>query len=428
MVSIFLSDREPVTKVYLHTFGCKANQYDSEVVRQALECAGAVAVEDPAEADAAVVNSCAVTRVSEAKMRSLVRRLARSNRAIRTVVMGCASTLNGSAVASLPGVVGVVSGVEPGPVLKALGLHQNLVDPILRRFSGGSRAWLKIQDGCDEHCTFCATTIARGASRSRRLEDIVAEAHVLADQHCEIVLTGIHVGAYGADRDGAMCLGKLVERLVSEIPKVRFRLTSVEATELEARLVELMTAVPNRLAPHVHAPLQSGSDRVLRQMGRHWYNAAAYRDRVEWLADRIPYLGLGADVMVGFPTESEEDHAATRAIIEELPFTYLHVFPYSERTEAQARKLGPPLHPDIWRRRSSELRELARRKGDRYRELQHGRRADVVLCRRAGGRYEGLTEDYLPVFVATDRTPPKRFAAELRLMDGIGLSAYPVSV
>jgi len=426
VVFVFLSDRKPVTKVYLHTFGCKANQYDTEVVRQALESAGAVPVEDPAEADAAVVNSCTVTHVSEAKMRSLVRRLARRNRTIRTVVMGCASALDGTAVASLPSVVGVVPGAAPGPVLKALGLRPTQVDPILRTFAGGSRAWLKIQDGCDEHCTFCATTVARGNSRSRRPEDVVAEAYALADRHCEIVLTGVHVGAYGADLDGAMCLGELLERLVYEVPCVRFRLTSVEATELDDRLVDIMKAAPDRLAPHVHAPLQSGSDRVLRQMGRHWYTSGSYRARIEWLADRIPYLGLGADVMVGFPTESEEDHAATRAMIEALPFTYLHVFPYSEREDARARKLGPPVHPDTWRGRSSELRELARQKAAKYRKLQHGRKADVVLLQRAGGRFEGLTEDYLPVFVPTDRTAPKRFAAELQL-DGARLKTCPVA-
>jgi threonylcarbamoyladenosine tRNA methylthiotransferase MtaB len=207
---------------------------------------------------------------------------------------------------------------------------------------------------------------------------------------------------------------------------VRFRLTSVEATELDDRLVGLMAEAPDRLAPHVHAPLQSGSDDVLRQMGRHWYTAAAYRARIEWLVDRIPYLGLGADVMVGFPTESEQDHAATRAMIEALPFTYLHVFPYSARADARAWKLGQPVHPDTWRGRSSELRELARRKAAKYRKLQHGRRADVVLLQRAAGRFEGLTEDYLPVFVPTDRSPPKRFAAELRL-EGASLKACPVA-
>jgi threonylcarbamoyladenosine tRNA methylthiotransferase MtaB len=340
--------------------------------------------------------------------------------------MGCAPALHGAAVASLPAVVDVVPGADPGLVLRALGLHPNRVDPILRKFAGGSRAWLKIQDGCDEHCTFCATTVARGNSRSRGPEDVVAEACALADRHCEIVLTGVHVGAYGADLDSAISLGELLERLVSDVPRVRFRLTSVEATELDDRLVELMREAPDRLAPHVHAPLQSGSDRVLRQMGRHWYTAAAYRARIEWLTDRIPNLGLGADIMVGFPTESEEDHLATRTMIEALPFTYLHVFPYSERSDALAWKLGPPVHPDTWRGRSSELRELARRKAANYRKLQHGRRADVVLLQRAGGRYEGLTEDYLTVFVPADRTPPKRFAAELRL-DGAGLKACPVA-
>jgi len=156
-----------MTRVFLHTFGCKANQYDTEVVRQALEAAGAVAVADPAEADAAVVNSCTVTHVAEAKLRGLVRRLARRRRGMRTVVMGCAAALDDGALAALPGVAAVVAGADPAGVLAGLGLVPPGDTSPLRSFARGARAWLKIQDGCDEHCTFCATTLARGANRSR---------------------------------------------------------------------------------------------------------------------------------------------------------------------------------------------------------------------------------------------------------------------
>jgi len=206
----------PVLRVYLHTFGCKANQYDTEVVRQRLEAAGCTIVEASGTADVAVVNSCTVTHVGEAKMRGLVRRLARRRPDIRTVVMGCAAAVDDGTLAALPGVVAVRGGAEPDAVLEALRLPIPAVrDGLLRRFARGTRAWLKIQDGCDEHCTFCATVVARGRNRSRPVEDLVAEARLLARYAEEIVLTGVHIGAYGNDgSDGRWSLGRLAEHLV----------------------------------------------------------------------------------------------------------------------------------------------------------------------------------------------------------------------
>ncbi len=407
-----------MTRVYLHTFGCKANQYDTEVIRQALETNGAVSVQDPAEADVAIVNSCTVTHVSEAKLRGLVRRIARRNTRARTVVMGCAAELDDGTLATLPGVSRVVGGSDPVAVLSAAGIAVQAVDPLLRRFERGARAWLKVQDGCDEHCTFCATTLARGNNRSRSPEAIVAEAQSLIDNCEEIVLTGVHIGAYGADRTDGFTLGRPTQLLVEKIPRVRFRLSSVEATEIDDRLADLLVSAPDRLAPHIHAPLQSGSDRLLQRMGRHWYTARSYRDRIEWLAARLPHFGLGADVMVGFPTETDEDHAATRSLIEDLPFTYLHVFPYSERPGAAAGKFGPPVAPRVSQHRSLELRDLAQQKSRAYRKQRDDDVTDVILLRRLRGRYEGLTGDYLTVFLAADSTPPRRGPARLRVENG----------
>ncbi len=404
-----------MTRVYLHTFGCKANQYDTEVVRQALERAGATVVDDVARADAAVVNSCTVTHTGEAKMRGLVRRLARRRPGVRTVVMGCAAAVDEGTIARLPRVAGVVAGTDPAGVLTALGLEPGPVDRILRRFARGTRAWLKVQDGCDEHCTFCATVLARGRNRSRPVAEVLAEARRLAEGVEEIVLTGIHIGSYGGDFARPESLGTLLERLVHAVPRVRFRLSSVEATELEQRLARLMADQPDRLAPHLHAPLQSGSDRVLRRMGRHWYTAADYRQRIEVLAGCVPVLGLGADIIVGFPGESEADYRATRALVAALPFTYLHVFPYSERPGAAAGRLGAPVEAARVRGRSAELRALVADKARRHATARNRGQADVVLLDRRGGRYEGLTEDFLTVSVPTDRErPPARFVATLR--------------
>jgi threonylcarbamoyladenosine tRNA methylthiotransferase MtaB len=397
------------------------------VVRQALTTAGARVVGDPRVADAAVVNSCTVTHTGEAKMRGLVRRLARRHPGIRTVVMGCAAAVDDGTIAALPGVTGVVGGAEPRVVLAALGLAPGADERLLRRFDRGSRAWLKVQDGCDEHCTFCATVLARGANRSRPVAELVAETRLLARRAQEIVLTGVHVGAYGRDLPGSASLGGLVEALVLAVPGVRFRLSSVEATEIDDRLVDLMAARPDRLAPHIHAPLQSGSDRLLKRMGRHWYTGGAYRRRVEAIAARLPVLGLGADVIVGFPGETDADHRATRALIGDLPFTYLHVFPYSERPEAAARRLGPPVAPERTRARAAELRALAAARGDAHAVRRDGAIADVVLLARRTGRFTALTEDYLTVgIVAADGPPPARFHARLA-RGGEGVTALPIA-
>ena len=406
-------------RVYFHTFGCKANQYDTDVVRQAFADRGAVAVDDPAAADLAVVNSCTVTHESEVKLRRFVRSLGRrGGGTLGTVVMGCAAALDDGTIAALPAVRAVIGGADPERVLRAAGMSSPPVplsvpergdvrsspSPAGRGGQGvRTRAWLKIQDGCDEHCTFCATTLARGANRSRSIPELVAEARALAERHAEIVLTGVHIGTYGGDGgretgDGAS-LGALLEALVAAVPEVRFRLSSIEATEVEDRIARLLIEAPRHLATHLHAPLQSGSNRVLKRMGRHWYTAESYRARIEWLAARLPVLGLGADVIAGFPGETDADHRATLALVDALPFTYLHVFPYSPRPGAAAPRLGDSVPAPVVRARARELRELGEAKAHAYRAGRLGQRADGVVTGRGAGQVEVLTQDYLSVYL-----------------------------
>jgi len=392
--------------VYFHTFGCKANQYDTERVRQAFADAGATVVREPTDADLAVVNSCTVTEESESKLRRYVRRQARAGR--DTIVMGCAAALDRGALAALPRVRAVVGGAAPAQVLAAAGVAATSIDPVLRHFTGGARGWLKIQDGCDEHCTFCATTIARGANRSRSVREIVAEARALAEHHAELVLTGVHIGTYGRDRDvvggrwsESSSLGELLAALVSAVPQVRFRLSSIEATEVDDRIARLLIEAPRQLAAHLHAPLQSGSNRILKRMGRHWYSAEAYRQRIEWLAARLPVFGLGADVIAGFPGESAADHAATGALVRELPFTYLHVFPFSTRPDAAAARLGDQNGAATIRARAAELRALGDERAGAHRAARTGGRADAVVCGHQAGQVEVLTQDYLTVYLSS---------------------------
>ena len=419
--------------VYFHTFGCKANQYDTALVRQAFADQGVIVVDDPAAADLAVVNSCTVTHESEAKLGRLVRRLARQNGRLETVVMGCAAALDNGRIAGLPSVRAVVGGAEPARVLRAAGLSSPAgkvgaqhAAP-LHNQGLRNRGLLKIQDGCDEHCTFCATTVARGANRSRGIPELVSEARELANDHAEVVLTGIHIGTYGQDRftdpgrksgvetepgtsgvgdpraraRGQSTLGDLLEALISAVPQVRFRLSSIEATEVDDTIARLLIEAPAHLAAHLHAPLQSGANRILKRMGRHWYTAESYRARLDWLAERLPVFGLGADIIAGFPGESDAEHRQTIALVDALPFTYLHVFPYSERPGAAAGRLGERVPPGIIRERARELRERGEAKARAHRVRRQGQRADAVVCGRREGKVEVLTEDYLSVYLPT---------------------------
>ena len=399
-------------KAYLRTFGCRANQYDTEAVRAMIEVSGGTVVGSADAADVAIYNSCAVTAEAEADLRQEVRRNAASTggRTPRAIVMGCASARDDGAIAALPGVSDVIAGADLSAVAAALGIDPRHSDA-RATLQTGARALLRLQDGCDEHCTFCATTLARGGNRSRPADALVREAAALAESHPEIVLTGVHIGSYGVDCGTS--LGALVERLLHDVPAVRFRLSSIEATEIDDRLDALLAAEPRRLAPHVHAPLQSGSDRVLRMMGRHWYTAGSYARAIERLTSGRAVFGLGADVIAGFPGETEADHEATRALIRALPFTYLHVFPYSARPGTAALKIGRAVHGPVIKRRAAELRALGDAKAAAYRLSRAGGGADVVVV-GDGRRREGLTEDYLSVALADGALPRRtRFSARL---------------
>ncbi|MFI5232874.1 MAG: hypothetical protein ACHQSE_10235, partial [Gemmatimonadales bacterium] len=299
---------------------------------------------------------------------------------------------------ALPGVSDVIAGADLPALAMALGINPALAAsrPTLHT---GSRALRRFLDGCEEPCPVWATTLARGAHRSPSAAELVCEAQALADAHPEIVITGIHIGSYGSECGSS--LGALLERLVREVPRARFRLTSVEATEVDPLLGELLTSDVARVAPHLHAPLQSGSDRVLRRMGRHWYNATSYAAAAERISARRGVFALGADVITGFPGETDEDHAATLSLVRALPFTYLHVFPYSARPGTAAVRMGGEVPAAVSRERAAELRALGEEKAARHRAGRAGGAADVVVV-GDGARREGLTEDYLSVALADE--------------------------
>ena len=398
-------------RVFYHTFGCKANQYDTERMRQEVEARGGETMLRRSEADIYVVNTCTVTNKADAGARRFIRRLVREKPEAQVVVAGCSAALKADEYRAMPGVVAVIEGHDPVAVAGALepatpvqielrsALDRIDTEPIggelLRTRRGATRGWLKVQDGCDRKCSFCATRLARGESRSRAPDQVVAEALLLSGRHPELVVTGIHIGHYGKDLDPTWTLSRLVALLLDRVPDARFRLGSIEATEVDDLLIDLLATSGGRLAPHVHMPLQSGADPVLKLM-RRWHTREQYRVRVLELAERVSPLGLGADVITGFPGESEHDHDSTRALIDELPFTYLHVFPFSPRDGTVAVRLPHPVPQRVSGQRSRELREIAQAKGREYRETRVGGSAEVVV---EGDGGTALTGDYLRVGV-----------------------------
>ncbi len=409
---------EAAASVWFRTFGCRANQYDTERMRQELELAGARTAARPGEAEVLVVNTCTVTNQADAEARRTVRRLRRENPGARIVVVGCSAALREDGYRAMPEVDEVVPGQDPRALANRLAalhpafdLSSSGDDPLLRN-ARGTRAWLKVQDGCDRKCSFCATRLARGASVSRAPADVVREARALARVHPELVITGIHIGHYGRDLEPRATLAELCALLLEAVP-ARIRLSSIEATEIDDALLTLLSGSEDRLAPHLHVPLQSGSDEVLRRM-RRWHTRAAYRRRVLEIADRAGPLGLGADVIVGFPGEGEAEFEETRALVEELPYTYLHVFPFSARPGTAAADLPGRVPGDVAARRSRTLREMALAKGARYRRSRAGTVADVVV-EGSGDRIAGVTGDYLRTRVDGPTAPGDRFRSVLEL-------------
>lgn len=394
------------------TLGCRVNQVDTQEMRAALEARGFHTVPFEEPADVVVVNSCTVTARADFSDRQMVRRAARRSPQGRLVVTGCWAQVDPRA-AAMPGVDLVVGTAEKPRLPELLDrllagprgeaeIHvgdlrgaRTLAPPALARPRERSRAFVKAQDGCQHRCAFCIVPVARGASRSVSPDALVEHARALvAAGHPEIVLTGVDLGHYGADLTPRINLAALLRRLV-EIPGLSWlRLSSLLPAYFTEELLSVLLGSPV-IAPHFHVPMQSGSARVLRRMRRP-YTVATYRRLIERLAAAIPSVGLGADVIVGFPGETDAEFEETVALVEALPFSYLHVFAYSDRTGTEAEGLDAHVDRRIIGLRSRRLREIGEAKSLSFRRGLVGGRQDVlVLETRAGGQLIGLTGNYV---------------------------------
>jgi threonylcarbamoyladenosine tRNA methylthiotransferase MtaB len=444
---------------YIEQFGCRATQADGAAIERQLRDQGCSASSDRSAADVVILNTCTVTAAADAQARDAIRKIHSANPSTRIIVTGCYAQRAPEDIARLAGVSCVVGNshkpqipnlvhslssvpIRSNPRLRILqapspspgdtateavpyhaapiltgnisDLTDVLVAPVLGGEGNHTRPTLKIQDGCNSRCSFCVIPFVRGKSRSLPPPTVVSEIQRLANSGFrEIVLSGINLGTYGRDLSPRVAFLDLLRRILDETPVERLRISSIEPLDVTADLINLFAST-DRIAPHFHMPLQSASDRILAVMHR-WYRAEHYSRRVELIRDRLPHAAIGADVITGFPGETDSDHSATLRFIEDRPFTYLHVFSYSPRPGTKAASLPNHLPGRIIKTRARELRALAEAKSAVFRNSQIGRTLQLLTLRRGLAHTHvtpALSENYLsaqlPIIL-----PPNEFVPAL---------------
>jgi threonylcarbamoyladenosine tRNA methylthiotransferase MtaB len=397
------------------TLGCKVNQYESAYLKEVLAREGWRQARGNEIPDMTIINTCIVTQRASHQSRQAIRKAIRENPRGRVAAVGCYAQVFPDELSSISGIdliagnmeKGVLPGFlldgphsKPGALLvKDFESHMPFEPLPIKRFPDRSRAYLKIQDGCESFCSYCIVPFARGPYRSLPPSRVLSMLETFSqEEYGEVVLTGIHLGKYGVDLEAGMNLTRLLRDIGKHGFPIRIRLSSLEPNEIDRELVE-MVASQSWLCRHFHIPLQSGDDRVLGRMNRP-YRARAFARLIETIHAMVPYPAIGVDVMSGFPDEDQAAHENTCSLIRDLPVSYLHVFPYSSRPGTAAADFDGPVHPDIIKERAAELRDLGKTKKDAFYEscleLEF-----LVLGERRHPQdkrvMEGRSDNYLPV-------------------------------
>jgi threonylcarbamoyladenosine tRNA methylthiotransferase MtaB len=442
---------------FIEQFGCRATQADGAAIERQLREQGCIAAADAHCADFVVLNTCTVTAAADAQARDAIRKIHAANPSTRIIVTGCYAQRAPEEIAALPGVTHVVGNshkpeiprllttISAAPLIPAPGdsvSHRSapilsgdifavsdvLVASVLGGEGNHTRPTLKIQDGCNSRCSFCVIPFVRGRSRSLPTATVLAEIQRLTESGFrEIVLSGINLGAYGRDLTPRVEFLGLLRHILDETSVERLRISSIEPLDVTQDLIDLFAST-NRIAPHFHMPLQSASNRILKAMHR-WYRAEHYARRVELIHERLPYAAVGADVISGFPGETEDDHAATVHFIEDRSFTYLHVFSYSVRPGTHAAALAGHRPGETIKRRARELRALGERKSALFRQSQVGRTLRVLTLHRNpqdNPSYTlALSENYLSVIVPGQLPHNLWLTVSISQVDGKNLIGLP---
>jgi threonylcarbamoyladenosine tRNA methylthiotransferase MtaB len=421
---------------YIQNFGCRATQADGAALESLLEGRGLEASPEARTADLVVLNTCTVTATADDDVRKSVHRVRRENPGARILVTGCYAQRAPDELSRMEGVTWVVGNSHKTLIAEIVSPHGEsdyhgqihvgdisaatdfLSAPIDDAFGDRTRPNLKIQDGCSNVCSFCIIPSVRGPSRSMALAQVITQVQSLAKNYREVVLTGINLGRWGRERGfqvlNRMRLADLLRTILAETDIERLRLSSVEPMDYSDDLLQVMADSP-RLADHIHAPLQSGSDTVLRRMKRR-YRARHYEDRILKAYSLLPDAAFGADVMTGFPGETDAEFEETVRFIDRLPFTYLHVFTYSERPGTPAADL-PQVPPKTRKERTHRLRDLAAAKNLAFRQRMVGRSLSAVTLSNG----TALTSNYLTVAMSQPRAANQLVDLQIGGVDSSGL-------
>ena len=406
-------------KVYLHSIGCRLNHSEIETMARQLLAAGHEIVPDAANAEKVIMNTCAVTAEAARDARSLTRRIHKQNETAEIVLTGCYATIAPDELAQIAGVGRVVINKNKSQLVQMLDPQVRIdlpifdQEPIMREYLAGSmgahtRAFIKVQDGCNNKCTFCVTTIARGAGNSRHLGDVVAEIQAFAAaSYQEAVLSGVHLGSYGHDLGNKAGLKELVQVILDHTDMPRLRLSSLEPWDIAPNFFALWQNP--RLLPHLHMPLQSGSDHILRRMARRT-SRNSFRELITAARAHIPHLNLSSDIIVGFPGETEAHFQESLDFVEEISFSRLHVFSYSPRPGTAAAKMPDQIHGPAKKERTQRMIELGKSLSHNFHRQYVGSTMPVlwetatsaalsagVGANGDGLRWVGYTDNYIRV-------------------------------
>jgi threonylcarbamoyladenosine tRNA methylthiotransferase MtaB len=404
-------------KISITTLGCKINQYESASFQSNFEDLGCAIVPFGETADVVVINTCTVTGKAGAQSRQCIRKAVRTSPNAKIVVTGCHAQMAAQDLIEMKElqdnplcIVGngnkhlLVSAAlqddacDLSMLMGKIAKRTDITNLPVRRFNDRTRAFLRVQDGCNNYCTYCIVPYTRGPSRSLPAEEVMRQARIFASEgHKEIVVTGIHVGMYGKDLNEGKDIISLLEDLCLEIPDVRFRLSSIEPQEISRRLLGLMSCTGNFM-PHLHIPLQSGDDEILGRMNRH-YRTRDFAETIDLCREILPDAAIGIDVLVGFPGETETHFTQTVKFLESIDCTYLHVFPYSKRPGTIASTFKKQVPRPVKEKRVAHVRVLGeQKKADFYRRFIGSTRPVLVEGKRDGeGLLKGFTDNYIPV-------------------------------
>ena len=407
-----------MSRVAIHTLGCKLNYSESSTIVRQLESNGFSKVNFTDEADIYIINTCSVTDNADKKCRTTVKSVLKQNPKAYVVVIGCYAQLKPKEISEIPGVDMVLGAAEKFNMIehlhslqkeeKAIVFNKNIKETqdFIPAFSYGdrTRSFLKVQDGCDYFCSFCTIPLARGKSRNASVAETVAKAReVAATDIKEVVITGVNIGDFGADQEYAETFYDLVVELDKVEGIERYRISSIEPNLLSNEIIDFVSA-SDKFVPHFHIPLQSGDDEILTKMRRK-YLSDLYVDRISRIKRQMPDCCIGVDVIVGFPGETEEHFLNTYKFLNELDISYLHVFPYSERNNTTAKKMANKVTKKEKTDRAQRLRILSQKKKRHFYETQLGKTMDVLWEEeKQGEMMQGFSENYIRFEAPYDKT------------------------